>query len=395
MASRATLARLALCVVAAGLGEAVACGTNETSFGGADEGGTADGAFDAPSTDDSGMFAGGDSAAPGDGCASANAKPVRVPATVWVVADISGVETFSLSSASLGQLRASLLGTGGLIPSLQAVDAFGFVAADYYSGTGCPATDLDCGVPPEAGTPGCPGMHIVAPALMNAAAIASAFPTTAHDANPRTYDALSYAVSQLPSAAEIASHPVSILLAFRGTSEDYCGNELDISVQSIDAGPLADPGYPGIVYDPTWMLDNIIALVRVAAARGAKVFTMNMGDTNPEVVQAHQLIAAAGNTGMGPFTPQTAADLQSALEQVLTASFSCDISLLGTVAAGQECTGTVTADGQAIACDDPNGWKLKDPGTIEFVGAACTNLQRNPQATVHATFPCGAFMPPR
>jgi len=193
---------------------------------------------------------------------------------------------------------------------------------------------------------------------------------------------------------EIASHPESMLLAFRGTDENFCGNEVDVPVQSDDAGPLVDPGY-GIISDPTQPLDGIIDLGRDAAARGVKVFTLNMGDTNPEVVQAHQLIAAAGNTGVGPFTPQTAADLQTALQQVLTSSISCDIALQGTVAAGQECTGTVTVDGHVVACDDPNGWKLKDPGTIEFVGTACTSLQANPQAAVKATFPCASFMPPQ
>jgi hypothetical protein len=54
---------------------------------------------------------------------------------------------------------------------------------------------------------------------------------------------------------------------------------------------------------------------------------MNMGDTNAEVAQAYQLIAAAGNTGVGPFTPQTATDLQTALQQILTSSISCDITL--------------------------------------------------------------------
>jgi hypothetical protein len=187
------------------------CGTNRASDG-FDDGGTgssadatAAGADDTSSADANGMFAGGDSAPIGNGCASADAKPALVPATVWIVADLSGAETFTLSSATLGQLRHILLGTGGLIPSLQAVEAFGFVGVDDYTGTGCPATDLDCGTLP-AGDPfvGCPGLHIVAPALMNAAAIANAFPTAANDPNARTYDGVAYVVNQLPSAAEIA-----------------------------------------------------------------------------------------------------------------------------------------------------------------------------------------------
>jgi hypothetical protein len=125
----------------------------------------------------------------------------------------------------------------------------------------------------------------VAPALMNASAIANAFPTTASDPNPRTYDGIDYVISQLPSAAEIGSHPVSMLLAFRGTNETFCGNEVNIPVDSNDAGPLTDPGYPGPIGDPTQTLDSIIDRVKQAAALGVKVFTMNMGDTNAEVVQ--------------------------------------------------------------------------------------------------------------
>src|SRR5580698_3627106 len=130
-------------------------------------------------------------------------------------------------------------------------------------------------------------------------------------------------------------------------------------------------------------------------ARGAKVFTINMGDTAAVAVQAQQQIAEIGNTGSGPFTPQNATDLNTAVQKILTASVSCDVALTGTVVAGQECKGAVTVSGVAVACNDPNGWELKDPGTIELVGTACANLQAHPDAQVQATFPCAAFLPPK
>ena len=47
--------------------------------------------------------------------------------------------------------------------------------------------------------------------------------------------------------------------------------------------------------------------------------------------------------------------------------------------------------------DDPGapdeGWRLKDPSTLELVGAACTTLKTTPNATLSASFPCGAILP--
>jgi hypothetical protein len=67
---------------------------------------------------------------------------------------------------------------------------------------------------------------------------------------------------------------------------------------------------------------------------------------------------------------------------------------VGTVTPGQECTGHVTVDGVPVACDDPNGWKLKGASTVEFVGTACANLQSHPAAQIRANFPCASFTPP-
>jgi hypothetical protein len=80
---------------------------------------------------------------------------------------------------------------------------------------------------------------------------------------------------------------------------------------------------------------------------------------------------------------------------ILSGSVSCDVTLQGMVTPGQECTGTVTIGGAPVACNSPDGWKLKDPSTIEFDGASCQKLQNNPGAVVNASFPCGAFTIPK
>jgi hypothetical protein len=390
-----------------------ACGsTTKANDNGDDAGGGAGGGPDAggggTSGDDgsSGGFTAGDAqnSPQGDGCASADAKPVRIPVSVWLVIDISQVEANGFSVGTnpppaaqtvLYMLRSALLDAGGLVPSLQSVEAFGFVGVD--SGYCSSGVVLDAGylTPYDGGSDlGCPDLRVVPPALMNESAIADAFPTNiVGGTSPSTVYGVQYVLSQMPSAAQVATHPQAVILAFRGSSETLSANVPGFPYEPANVTPLTPP--PQFVWDPSPALESMEYFEQQMVARGAKVFTINMGDTAAVAVQAQQQIAEIGNTGSGPFTPQNATDLNTAVQKILTASVSCDVALTGTVVAGQECKGVVTVSGAAVACNDPNGWTLKDPGTIELVGTACANLQSHPDAEVQATFPCAAFLPPK
>jgi len=140
-------------------------------------------------------------------------------------------------------------------------------------------------------------------------------------------------------------------------------------------------GLPASLVDPfrgsltssandTYAQQAMIVAAQAGAAKGVKIFDINPGNVDANALATHQMIAQIGNTGVGTFTAQTTSDLQTALGQILTSIVSCDVALSGTVVAGQECQGTVDVDGTPVACDDSNGWKLKDPSTIELVGSA-------------------------
>jgi hypothetical protein len=47
---------------------------------------------------------------------------------------------------------------------------------------------------------------------------------------------------------------------------------------------------------------------------------------------------------------------------------------------------------QELICDDPNGYRLVGPTTIEILGEACARLQGNEELTVKASFPCEVFI---
>jgi hypothetical protein len=338
--------------------------------------------------DDVGQFTSPDgSAVYGDSCASTNAAPTRVRPTVWIVLDASGLEqvdaggttSFTYDSALWTSARNALVGTGALVSSLQSLEEIGFVG----SSTGEPMTHtaLDGGFSQV----GCPELLVVPPGIMNYAAIEQGFPAMPPNdgSEPSTYHGLRYAIDHSPAGGSNA-----IVLVYGGFDEWLCGDESELPSN------LVMPSRGLHQYSLNEAIDAQQAMILAAmdgAAKGIKIFDINPGNVDANAASTHAQIAQIGNTGFGTFNTQTAGDLQAALQQVLTTVVSCDVSLNGTVVAGAECQGIVDIAGTPVACDDPNGWKLKDPSTIEFVGAACSNLEAHPDDLVHAIFPCQAF----
>jgi hypothetical protein len=85
--------------------------------------------------------------------------------------------------------------------------------------------------------------------------------------------------------------------------------------------------------------------------------------------------------------PQT---LINAFNAIVTSTRSCIFKLNGTVVAGDESKGTVALNGVTLSYNDPNGWKLDDPSTLEVTGTACTTVKTTADATLTAKFPCGS-----
>jgi hypothetical protein len=343
-----------------------------------------------------GTFSSGDDglAPVGDGCASANVTVSRVIPSIWLIlgSDLNAFNTYVTGPVTgtdppyWNVLHTVLLDPGGVVPTLQDVAAFGLIFDGADSdGTSCPVFQ-----------PSAP----VAPTLHSEAALSAAYPvgwTTPTAANLFTdlpYYALRYVSTHLPSAQQKASDPTVgaqvVVLATEGAPWLSC-------YADWTGGTFADGGAPLEAQDDQ-AVRVTLGLVSELAAQGVRVYVLSGSPTlaysstlgSPDDDQ----LAAAGGTGQAlPMMSQ--ADLVSALSTVTAQATSCDVTLNGTVAAGEECNGSVTVDGTPIACDTADGWQLKDPSTIELVGKACAGLRAKPEATIHADFPCRVFTPTR
>jgi hypothetical protein len=56
--------------------------------------------------------------------------------------------------------------------------------------------------------------------------------------------------------------------------------------------------------------------------------------------------------------------------------------------------GEVILDGEELPFDDPDGWRLVDPSTLELLGAACEAYKAADNPVLTAAFPCGAIWVP-
>jgi hypothetical protein len=127
---------------------------------------------------------------------------------------------------------------------------------------------------------------------------------------------------------------------------------------------------------------------------GVKVYDIAVSSTLNATKQ--QQVANAG-VGLDPdkgdaavYRADDPATLINAFDAIITSTRSCIFKLNGTVVAGQESKGTVTLNGVPLVYNAPDGWKLDDPSTLEVTGTACATVKTTADATLTATFPCGA-----
>jgi hypothetical protein len=137
-----------------------------------------------------------------------------------------------------------------------------------------------------------------------------------------------------------------------------------------------------------------VKAAQYAYAAGIKVFDLAVSQTLNAAKQ--QEVANAG-IGLDPATgkaPVYRADNQQqiidAFNTIIGGARSCVLQLNGKVNAGDESKGTVTLNGNPLGYNDPNGWKLDSPTTLELVGTACNTLMNTPNPSVVVRFPCGS-----
>jgi hypothetical protein len=284
------------------------------------------------------------------------------------------------------------VGTGGIVKQLQAEAELGI---ELYSATDLDPNDGDnSSLPPGSTDPVCPRF------------------------NGKTFDGVSFALNNA-TAIDALLRPAIVdddtptgpaLRTVAGLADDGGIGDSKGFAAVTSVGPkvivLVTDGEPGVcgANDPS---DPGRAAVVLAAqhafAQKIRTFVIAIGAATPEA-QAHFKQVANAGQGKDPVTgdavaiePSTPKQLLDALTQIVLDARTCTFTLNGKVQAGSEKLGTVTHNGAPVPFDDPGapdeGWRLKDPSTLELVGDACKTLKSTPDATLSARFPCGAVLP--
>jgi hypothetical protein len=309
---------------------------------------------------------GGSSSGTGGGsgeCPSTKVNLDNQVPTVLLLVDQSGSMNEPFGTSDRWQtLRTSLMNpTAGIVPTLQGQVRFGLT---LYSG--------------RPGTTPCPILTTVAPKLGNLAAIDAAYPqpTSAIIKDTPTGESISAAATILQAVTDPG--PKVIVLATDG-EPDTCA--------------VPDPQTPEAK-------EVAVKAAQDAFAAGVFTFYISVGD---EVSDMHATEMA--NVGQGyPRTDATKRFYRANDQKALADAFAtivdgirtCSFQLNGTVTNGGEADGTVTLDGMTLTLNDPNGWRLSSPTTIELLGSACDTIKNGDKNTAHhieANFKCGIIVP--
>ncbi len=309
-----------------------------------------------------GSSGGGTTGTGGDNgvCASTDVDLGHQLPTVLLLVDQSGSMNAMFGTSDRWQtLRTALMDPAmGIVNTLQAQVRFGLT---LFSGMN--------------GAAPCPTLTTVAPALNNFMPIDVAYPkpTSAILDDTPTGESIDAAAKILQAVTEPG--PKVIVLATDG-EPDTCA-----------------------VPDPQTPQAKEVAVKAAQDAFAAGVFTFYISVGN-EVANAHATEMA--NVGQGyPRADKTQrfyrandqAALAKAFATIVDGVRSCSFQLNGTVKAGSETDGSVTLDGKVVPINDPNGWRLSSPTTVELVGKACETVKDKNDHKVAAKFPCGSIVP--
>ena len=313
-------------------------------------------------------------------CARQDIGAMRIRPTVWLVIDGSGSTLQPLDIANMASptrwnaLREALMDpTMGLIKSIENDVDLGMV---IYDG---PLGGLGGILPPPTGgaapATSCPRVVSVEPARSNFAAINMVYPVDPLGGSTPTDKALEAVLAHLPPPADqspdaAAVHPTIVVLATDGEPNDFCS----------------------MAFPPVDVRPNVVNAVKQLLAQEIKTYVVSLAGSDANLMQFCTEMAAAGGTGKPPYVPSTRDALIQAFREIIGPGVACDVHLTGMVKMGLHCSGKVELNGLTLPCDNDNGWRLKDPSTISLTGTACEKFRFDPQAFLHADFPCEAIM---
>lgn len=293
-------------------------------------------------------------------CAGTSLNLDKQIPTVLLLVDQSDSMNANFAGSDRWQvLRTSLMDpAAGVVNTLQAQVRFGLA---LYSG-----------VRDEP----CPVITPVAPAMNNYAAIDAAYPvpTDAILDNTPTGESIDAASTILQGVAEL-------------------GQKVIVLATDGDPDSCAEPNSNGT--DPP----REMSLEAAQRAFQAGVFTFVIS-VAADADQAH--LRELANVGQGyprndmmdrAYLANDQAQLAAAFATIVDGVRSCVFALDGKVTDGGETQGTVTLNGAPLTLNDPNGWRLSGPSSIELTGTACDTVKNTDNVALNASFPCGIVIP--
>jgi hypothetical protein len=219
----------------------------------------------------------------------------------------------------------------------------------------------------------CVNLIIVEPALDNYAALDAEYPQQPIGTGTPTDRALEHVVTTLPvqnrDALDADLEPVYVVLATDGSPNDACGGG------GFGAGGVEQ---------------RVIDVTAQGTQMDMNMFVISLAGGDAQLQSHLEQVAAATATQTPPFVPSTRDELIATFRSIV-GDATCQVLLDGMVAEGQQCRGSVMLNGQALACDSDNGWRLSDPSTVQLTGTAC-DLFQSQQSQVRAAFPCGVLL---
>jgi hypothetical protein len=298
-------------------------------------------------------------------CARGMQSTMPITPTVWLIVDGSSSMTsmFDSGRSRWQALRSTLMDAGGVVDSLQAAVKFGMV---IYSGGSSDPTQ-------------CVQLVTVMPALNNLSTLSAQYPSSPLGMGTPTDKALDHVVSDLAvfngGMLDVNQGPVYVVLATDGQPNDMC-----------DAGAFGGGGGSSPQVE-----QRVIDITTKGTSMGMNMFVISMAGDDTRLQDHLKNVANATITKTPPYAPATQNDLIAAFQKIVGGA-TCQVALDGTVMQGQECSGSVMLNSTALRCDDPDGWKLTDPRTVQLTGAACMSFMAV-QSLVVANFPCEVFTP--
>jgi hypothetical protein len=297
-------------------------------------------------------------------CAEGVANAMPITPTVWLVVDGSSsmTQAFEAGVTRWQALRATLMDPGGVVASLEAVARIGMV---IYSGGG--------GLEGLLGGE-CVNLVTVEPALNNYAALDAQYPQAPIGTGTPTDKALDHVVTTLPvtnqQTLDVDEGPIFVVLATDGQPNDSC------------AGGFGDDAA---------VEQNVIDVTARGTQMGMEMLIISLAGGDAQLQSHLEQVAQATRTQTPPFVPATQGELIATFIDIIGGA-TCQVALDGTVMDGQQCRGEVRLNGNALICDSDDGWRLRDPRTVQLTGAACDSF-RAMASQVYASFPCEVFSP--